>query len=156
RRFGFPVVVAGVAGSPAAAAGGRSDDVIEKIDGVLTRGMPLWGLESRLSGKAGSRVHLAVVRDGKPRHRTLDIVRASWTPAAPSVERIDGETVIRIPALTPGTTAALKEILKSLDRTRPLVLDLRSNALGLFDEAARAAALFVPPGPLGQLSGRRI
>jgi C-terminal peptidase prc len=156
RRFGFPVVVAGVAGSPAAAAGVRSDDVIEKIDGVLTRSMALWELESRLSGKAGSRVHLAVVRDGKPRHRTLDIVRVSWTPAAPSAERIDGETVIRIPAFVPGTTAALKDILKPLDRTRPLVLDLRSSATGSFDEAARAAALFVPAGPLGELSGRRI
>ncbi len=156
RRFGFPVVVAAVAGSPAAAAGVRSDDVIEKIDGVLTRSMALWELESRLSGKAGSRVHLAVVRDGKPRHRTLDIVRASWTPAAPSAERIDGETVIRIPAFVPGTTAALKDILKPLDRTRPLVLDLRSSATGSFDEAVRAAALFVPAGPLGELSGRRI
>ena len=156
RRFGFPVVVAAVAGSPAAAAGVRSDDVIEKIDGVLTRSMALWELESRLSGKAGSRVHLAVVRDGKPRHRTLDIVRASWTSAIPSAERIDGETVIRIPAFVPGTTAALKDILKPLDRTRPLVLDLRSSATGSFDEAARAAALFVPAGPLGELSGRRI
>ncbi len=156
RRFGFPVVVAAVAGSPAAAAGVKSDDVIEKIDGVLTRTMALWELESKLSGKAGSRVHLAVVREGKPRHRTLDIVRASWTPAAPSAERIEGETVIRIPAFVPGTTAALKEILKPLDRTRPLVLDLRSSATGSFDEAARAAALFVPAGPLGDLSGRRI
>jgi C-terminal peptidase prc len=156
RRFGFPVVVAAIAGSPAAAAGVKTDDVIEKVDGQLTRSMALWELESRLAGKAGGRVRLAVVRDGKPRHHTFDIVRASWTPAAPSAERVDGETVIRIPALTPGTTAALKDILKSLDRTRPLVLDLRSNALGSFDEAARAAALFVPAGPLGELSGRRI
>ena len=156
RRFGFPVVVAAVAGSPAAAAGVRSDDVIEKIDGVLTRSMALWELESRLSGKAGGRVHLEVVRDGKPRHRTFDIVRANWTPSAPSAERIDGETVIRIPAFVPGTTAALKDILKPLDRTRPLVLDLRSSATGSFDEAVRAAALFVPAGPLGELSGRRI
>jgi C-terminal peptidase prc len=156
RRFGFPVVVAAIAGSPAAAAGVKSDDVIEKVDDQLTRSMALWELESRLSGKAGGRVRVAVVRDGKPRHRTFDIVRASWTPAAPSAERVDGETVIHIPALTPGTTAALKDILKSLDRTRPLVLDLRSDALGSFDEAARAAALFVPAGPLGELSGRRI
>ncbi len=156
RRFGFPVVVAAIAGSPAAAAGIRSDDVIEKVDGQLTRGMALWELESRLSGKAGGRVRLAVVREGKPRHRTFDIVRASWTPAAPSAERVDGETVIHIPAFTPGTTSALKDILKPLDRTRPLVLDLRSSAMGSFDEAARAAALFVPAGPLGELSGRRI
>jgi len=156
RRFGFPVVVAAIAGSPAAAAGVKSDDVIEKVDGQLTRNMALWELESRLSGKAGGRVRLAVVREGKPRHRLLDIVRAGWTPAAPSAERVDGETVIHVPSFTPGTVAALKEILKPLDRTRPLLLDLRSNAMGSFDEAARAAALFVPAGPLGELSGRRI
>jgi C-terminal peptidase prc len=156
RRFGFPVVVAAIAGSPAAAAGIKSDDVIEKVDEQLTRSMALWELESRLSGKAGGRVRLAVVREGKPRHRTFDIVRASWTPAAPSAERVNGETVIHIPAFSPGTAAALKEILKPLDRSRPLVIDLRSSATGSFDEAARAAALFVPAGPLGELSGRRI
>ena len=156
RRFGFPVVVAAIAGSPAAAAGVKSDDVIEKVDGQLTRNVALWELEARLSGKAGGRVSLAVVREGKPRHRTLDIVRAGWTPAAPSAQRVDGETVILVPSFTPGTVAALKEILKPLDRTRPLLLDLRSNAMGSFDEAARAAALFVPAGPLGELSGRRI
>jgi carboxyl-terminal processing protease len=156
RRFGFPVVVAAIAGSPAASAGVKGDDVIEKIDGQLTRNMALWELESRLSGKAGGRVRLAVVREGKPRHRALDIVRAGWTPAAPSAERVDGEIVIHVPSFTPGATAALKEILKPLDRTRPLVLDLRSNAMGSFEEAARAAALFVPAGPLGELSGRRI
>jgi C-terminal processing protease CtpA/Prc len=69
---------------------------------------------------------------------------------------MDGETVIHIPAFAHGTTAALKEILRPLDRTRPLVLDLRSCAMGSFDEAARAAALFAPPGFLGELSGRRI
>jgi C-terminal peptidase prc len=156
RRFGFPQVVAAIAGSPAASAGVKSDDVIEKVDGQLTRNMALWELESRLSGKAGGRVRLAVVREGKPRHRVLDIVRASWTPTAPSAERVDGETVIHIPSFAPGTVAALKEILKPLDRTRPLLLDLRSNAMGSFDEAARAAALFVPAGSLGELSGRRI
>ncbi|MEO8587586.1 MAG: S41 family peptidase [Acidobacteriota bacterium] len=156
RRFGFPVVVAAIAGSPAAAGGVKSDDVIEKIDGQLTRNMALWELESRLSGKAGGRVRLAVVREGKPRHRVLDIVRASWIPAAPSTERVDGETVLHVPSFASGTAAALKEILKPLDRTKPLVLDLRSNAMGSFDEAARAAALFVPAGSLGELSGRRI
>jgi C-terminal processing protease CtpA/Prc len=64
--------------------------------------------------------------------------------------------VIRIPSFTAGTTAALKAILQPLDRSRPLVLDLRSNAFGSFEEAARSASLFAPAGPLGELSGRKI
>jgi C-terminal peptidase prc len=156
RRFGFPVVVAAVDGSPAAAAGVKSDDVIEKVDGQLTRNMALWELDAMLSGKAGGRVKLEVVREGKPRHRTIEIVRSAWTPSAPSAQRIDGETVVRIPSFAPGTAAAIRKILEPLDRTHGLVLDVRSNATGSFDEAARAVALFVAPGPLGELKGRRI
>ncbi len=156
RRFGFPVVVSATEGSPAAAAGVKSDDVIEKLDGQLTRNMALWELDAMLSGKAGGRVRLEVVREGKPRHRTIDIVRAAWTPSAPSAERVDGEVVVRIPSFTPGAAAAIRKILEPLDRTHALVLDVRSNATGSFEEAARAAALFVAPGPLGELKGRRI
>ncbi len=156
RRMNYPVVVAPIAGSPAAAAGVRSDDLIEKIDGRLARGLALWEVESQLAGKPGGRVRLSVVRDGKPRRQTIDIVHASWSPAAPSASRSGGETVLAIAGFGPGTAAAVKAILAPLDRTRPLVLDLRNNAWGSYDEAARTAALVVPPGPLGELKGRRI
>ena len=63
---------------------------------------------------------------------------------------------MKIPSFAPGTAAAVKTILAPLDRTRPLVLDLRDNAWGSFEEAARTAALFVPAGPLGELKGRKI
>jgi carboxyl-terminal processing protease len=156
RKFGYPVVVAAVAGSPAAAAGVQSDDVIEKIDGQSTRGLALWEIDAKLAGKPGGRVTLTIVREGKPRHRTAEILRASWTPKAPWTSRVEGETVLTIPSFAPGTAEAVKAILGPLDRTKPLILDLRSSAYGSFDEAARCAALFVAPGPLGELKGRKI
>jgi len=156
KRLGYPIVVSAIAGSPAAGAGLKSDDLIEKIDDTPARGMAIWEAEARLSGKAGGRVKLLVVREGKPRRRTIEIVRSGWTPLAPSSSRVEGETVVRIPSFVPGTAAALKEALRPLDRTKPVILDLRSNALGDFDEAARAAALFVTAGPLGQLKGKKI
>jgi carboxyl-terminal processing protease len=63
---------------------------------------------------------------------------------------------VKIPSFGPGTAAAVKTILAPLDRTKPLVVDLRDNAWGSYDEAARTAALFVPAGPLGELKGRKI
>jgi carboxyl-terminal processing protease len=63
---------------------------------------------------------------------------------------------MKIPGFGPGTTAAVKAILAPLDRTRPLILDLRENAWGSYDEAVRTAALFVRAGPLGELRGRKI
>ncbi|HSB36629.1 MAG TPA: S41 family peptidase [Thermoanaerobaculia bacterium] len=156
RRFGYPVVIATIAGSPAAAAGVVSDDLVEKIDGQSARGLAIWEVEARLSGKPGTRVRLLVVRDGKPRRRTIDIVSSSWTPQPPSAARVEGETVIRIPSFAPGTAPEIKALLAPLDRTKPLALDLRSNAWGTFEEAARAAALFVPAGPLGEMKGKKI
>lgn len=156
RRFGYPVVVAAVPGGPAAAAGFKSDDLIERIDDKPARGLGLWEAEAMLSGKPGGRVRVLVVREGKPRHRTLDVVRASWSPEKPSVTRVSGETVIRIGDFGPGTAASVKEILASFDRTKALLVDVRGNAHGSYDEAARAAALFVPAGPLGKLEGRKI
>lgn len=156
RRVSSPVVVAPVAGSPAAAAGVRSDDLIEKIDGKSVRGLALWEVESLLAGKPGGRIRLLVVRDGKPQRHTIDIVRAGWSPASPSASRSGSETIVKVPSFGPGTAAAVKTILAPLDRTKPLVLDLRDNAWGSYDEAARTAALFVPAGPLGELKGRKI
>ena len=156
KRFGYPVVVAPVAGSPAAAAGLKSDDLIEKIDGLHAHGLALWEVEAKLAGKPGRRVSLLVVRDGKPRRRTLEIVAGSWTPRAPSASRVEGETVVAIPSFAPGTAREVAAILAPFDRTKPLVLDLRNNAWGSYDEAARTAALFVPAGPLGELSGRKV
>jgi carboxyl-terminal processing protease len=156
RRMNYPFVVAPIAGSPAAAAGLMSDDLIEKIDERPARGLALWEAEALLQGNPGGRVRLLVVREGKPRRHTLEIVRGSWAPATPSASRVGGDTVVTIPSFAPGTASAVRQILLPLDRTRPLVLDLRNNAWGSFDEAARAAALFVPPGALGELKGRKI
>jgi len=156
RRAGYPIVVTAVPGSPAAAAGIRTDDLVEKVDGVSARSLALWEVEAMLSGKPGGRASILVVRDSKPRRQTVDIVRASWTPTLPAAERVSGELVVKIPSFGPGTADAVGAILAPLDRTKPLVVDLRGNAFGSWDEAAKAAALLGPAGPLGDLRGRKI
>ncbi|MEO6324836.1 MAG: S41 family peptidase [Thermoanaerobaculia bacterium] len=157
RRFSYPVVVTAIPGSPAAAAGLKSDDVIEKIGDKATHALGLWEIESMLAGKAGAKVRLFIVREGgKPRRRNIEIIRSSWSPTPVSVSRVDGETVVRIPTFVAGTAAQIAAIVSPLDRTRPILLDVRGNASGTFEEAARASALFVQAGPLGELKGRKI
>ncbi|MCE7957830.1 MAG: hypothetical protein DYH06_07805, partial [Acidobacteria bacterium ACB2] len=157
RRFGYPVVVAAAAGSPAAAAGLKSDDLIERIGERPTRSMALWDVAGRLSGKAGSRVSLRIVRDGgKPRHRNVELVLGAWSPEAPSLTRAEGEVVVRIPGFGDGTADKVRSLLAPLDRSRAILIDVRGAASGSFDEAARVAALFAPPGPVGELKGKRI
>lgn len=156
RRVGYPVVVSAIPGSPAAAAGVRGDDILEKVDDRSAHGLSLWEAESLLSGPAGSRVKLLIAREGaKPRRRTVVIVRQSWSPPLPSLSRVEGESVLKIPSFGPGTASEVAKLISPLDRTRALVIDLRENASGAFEEAARTAALFVSAGPLAELTGRR-
>jgi carboxyl-terminal processing protease len=155
KRFGYPMVVSAIPGSPAALAGIKSDDVIEKIGNEPARALAIWEAEAKLAGKPGGRISVQVVREGKPHRRTLEIVRSSWTPATPSSARVEGQSVITVPDFAPGTAAALKTMLAQLDRTKPLLIDVRGNAYGTYDEAAHSAALFISPGVLGELKGRR-
>ncbi|MBL8112166.1 MAG: PDZ domain-containing protein [Acidobacteria bacterium] len=156
KRLNYPIVVSAIAGSPAAAAGLKSDDLIEKIGDQPGRGLALWEADALLAGPPGTKVSVLVVRDGKPRRKTLTIVRSSWTPEGPSTSRVEGETVLRIPSFAPGTAATVRKTLETFDATKPLLLDIRGNAAGAFEEAARTAALFVPAGPLGELKGKKI
>ena len=48
--------------------------------------------------KAGGRVRLRGRARSKPRHRTIDIVRAGLVAGAPSAQRVEAETVVRIPS----------------------------------------------------------
>ncbi len=155
KRYGYPVVVAAVPGSPAEKAGIKTDDLIEKIGGEPTRALSLWEVDSRLSGKPGGRVSLTVVREGKPRFRTIEYVRASFTPQKPSLSKFQGETVLRIPGFDPGTANTVKELLGPLDPNKAFMIDIRGSATGTFDEAARTAALFVPEGRLGEIRGKK-
>ena len=157
RRVGYPVVVSAVPGSPAAAAGIRGDDILEKVGDRPVHALAIWEVESLLSGPSGRRIQLLVAREGaKPHRRTIDLVLRSWSPDPPSFSRVEGEGVLKIPAFAPGTSEKVAKILSGIDRSRPLVIDVRESAVGSLDEAARTAALFVPAGPLGELSGRRV
>lgn len=156
RRFGYPVVVAAVPGSPAAKAGLKTDDLIEKVDGKPARPLSLWQVEARLAGKPGGRVSLTVVREGKPRYRTIDVIRSSWEPEKPSIARVSGESVLRIPYLGAGAAAAVKEVLGPVDPAKALIVDVRGVAGGSYEEAVRLASLFSVHGQLGELKGRKV
>jgi C-terminal processing protease CtpA/Prc len=135
----------------------RGDDILEKVGDRSVHGLATWEVESLLSGPTGGHVTLHVAREGsKPRRRTFDVVRRSWTPDRPALSRVEGESVLKISCFAPGTAAEVAHLLSGLDKTRSLVIDLRENATGSFDEAARTAALFVSAGPLAELTGRHV
>src|SRR5579864_1678385 len=76
RRFGYLTVVDALPGSPAAKAGLGTGDVIETINNISTRDMPLAFSEMLLQGEAGSSIPISVLRTRRSEPQTLTLTRA--------------------------------------------------------------------------------
>src|ERR1700730_2317748 len=76
KKFGYIGIVDSIPGSPAAKAGLSTPDVIENINGVATRAMPLAYAQLLLQGDAVSTVEVGVLRFRKPEPQKLSLTRA--------------------------------------------------------------------------------
>ncbi len=153
-RIGTAAVRQAMAGSPAAQSDLESWEVIERVDGINTRGRPLWQLRLELSEKeaAGKAVSLTIVDRMMDERREVVLEPTEWSPATATIEEVDGVTVLTIDSLPPG---AADEIAKLVPGDLPLVIDIRSLVWGGELEAIAVADLFVNEGPLGGWTGRR-
>jgi carboxyl-terminal processing protease len=140
-------------GSPAARAGLAPGDRVLAVDGVATD-----GASPQLRGAAGTRVVITVAREGWAVPRTLALIRervriraveASWLA--------DDIAYVRIRQFQQATAAETARAVERVSRERALrglVLDLRANPGGLFDEAVKVADLFLADGLIVTVEGR--
>jgi len=153
-RLGSAAVRQAIPGSPAAAAALEAWEVIERVDGVNTRGRPLWQLRLELRDKeaAGSPVEMTVVDRRVDQRREVVLQPTPWAPAAGSLQVVDGTAVIRLDSLPAGAADRIRELLPA---GGPVVLDLRNLVWGVEEHAIAVADLFVEEGTLGGWSGRK-
>jgi carboxyl-terminal processing protease len=145
-------------GSPAAAAGIRSGDMISAIDG-----MPVNDLDaamSRMRGPRGSTVKLAVVRTGQALPLEFTVERAQVDVHSVAALLLEGGVVYtRITAFS-DTTAAdftagiarLRHELKA--RPRGIIIDLRNNPGGVLESAVDVADQLLENGIIVTAEGR--
>ena len=152
-RLGSPAVRGVIPGSPAETAGFADWEVLDEIEGMPTRGMPLWRIRLMLDRhqRQGKALHLAVFDRDVQERREVVIEAVQWAPRAVDVTSVDGVRVIAVGALQPGAAADLAAVLGSERR----ILDLRGLGWGQEQEALAAADLFVGSGELGSWKGRR-
>jgi len=142
-------VITPLIGSPAEAAGMLAGDKILSIDGESTEGETLSQSAMRIRGEIGTTVVLTVKHeDGTI--EDISIVRDIITVEAVRHEPYqDGEIgYIRLMRFEDDTTRQLDEALGTFDlqNLTGLILDLRSNAGGLMNEAISVANRFVDEG----------
>ena len=142
-------VITPLIGSPAEAAGMLAGDKILSIDGESTEGETLSQSAMRIRGEIGTTVVLTVEHeDGTI--EDISIVRDIITVEAVRHEPYqDGEIgYIRLMRFEDDTTRQLDEALGTFDlqNLTGLILDLRSNAGGLMNEAISVANRFVDEG----------
>ncbi|WP_448204937.1 S41 family peptidase [Azospirillum sp. sgz302134] len=150
RETGLLRVVASHDDTPAAHAGVQSGDLITAIDGREIKGLSLPDAVAALRGPAGGAVNLQLL------HRDGDApVRVSVTRAVvhfqPVVSWLDGDVAyVRVVYFSEQAARRLHDALESQwrgsgGRLAGVVLDLRDNPGGLFDQGIKVAAEFLGP-----------
>jgi len=154
------VVISSLDGSPAQKAGLGAGDTILEIDGKPLHGLPLLEVLSMVRGPAGSTM-TAVVKSNKTGAIRGVRLKRRVISIAPVKSLILDHSVgyIRIVNFQDNTgrevgKALVKMFSYAPGSLRGLILDLRDNPGGLFEEAIRVAGLFRPSSTITSLRGR--
>lgn len=153
-RLGSAAVQFVFPGSPAESAGLDTWEVIELVDGINSRGRPLWQIRLDLMAREnkGEPVRLTVFDREVDERREVVLEPLEWTLRPATAELRDEAIIIHVEALPEGSVEAVVELI--ID-DRPLILDLREMRWGLENEAVALADVFIDDGVLGAWKGRR-
>ncbi len=158
KKFGYVGIVDAIPGSPAAKAGLATTDVLETINGVATRDMPLAFAELLLKGDVGSTVEVGVLRFRKPEPQKLTLTRAMVEiPPVSSKMLADNVGYIQAESLEGDDTKEVAAKVADLQKqgAKRLVLDVRHCATGSPTEGIQLANLFLDKGLITYIQGQK-
>ncbi len=151
---GYPVITGTLPGSPAAAAGLRSGDLIVKVGDRDVKGVSVDQASALIEGPTGTKVTITISRAGS--EMTFTLTRAEIT--VPTVQSsVIGNHVlyVRIFQFGSQTSADFSSALKSgLSGASGIVLDLRGNPGGFTSAAEDVISQFVTSGETFETRGR--
>ncbi len=147
-RDGELTVIAPIEGTPAYKAGIKSNDKIVQIEDESTINMSLIQAVSKLRGKKGTPVNIAIKRENNVEPKYIKIIRD--TIKIESVETFELDNDIQYVRIRDFQKNTLDSILDNLNNGGPgpkgIILDLRGNPGGLLDQANKVSDLFLKEG----------
>jgi carboxyl-terminal processing protease len=145
-------VVTPIEGTPAYRAGIQPGDRIVKIEGISTKDMQLADAVKKMRGKPGSKIVIAVIREGWQEPKDFTITREQIrVQSVKSGELEPGIEYIRLRQFQEQTGNDIENALEKYNKNKPiqgLVLDLRNNPGGLLTSSVEVAEKFLEPGKL--------
>ena len=140
--------------SPAEVAGLDVWEVIELVEGVNSRGRPLWQIRLDLMDRerSGETVRLTVFDREVDQRREVVLEPSDWALRAATAEERDDVTIIQIEAVSED---AVESVANLVPKQGQVILDLRELRWGLESETMNLADSFVGTGRLGEWKGRR-
>lgn len=157
---GFLKVIAPIDDTPAARAGIQAGDVIIRLDDTPVKGLSLGNAVKKMRGKAGTDIHITIVRDGLD--KTLDFTLTRDIIQIKSVKSRflePGIGYLRISHFQSRTGDDVKQHLGDLKqeaggKLKGIVLDLRNNPGGVLGAAVSVSDAFLTTGRIVYTEGR--
>jgi carboxyl-terminal processing protease len=158
KRYGYVAVVDALPGSPAEKANVTTGDLIESINGIATRDMPLAYAEQLLRGDRNSTVEITVLRLRNPDPQKLTLTRTS-VAFPPITAKLLPEKVgyLDVTSLAGNRIDEAKAKLQDLKKegAKYIVMDLRHCSTGEPDQGIPLANLFLDKGEITYLKGQK-
>jgi carboxyl-terminal processing protease len=159
KKFGYVGIVDAIPGSPGAKAGLSTTDVLETINGVATRDMPLAFAELLLEGEPGTTVEVGVLRLRKPEPQKITLTRAAVQyPAVTAKMEPEQVGLIQAQSLEGSKVKEIAAKVEELQKqgAKRLVLDLRHCSTGGPEEGTKLANLFLDKGLITYIEGQKV
>lgn len=159
KRFGLAAIVSVVPGGPADKAGLQNGDIIESVEGRNTKDIPLAELRSVMTGEKGSNITLTVLRQTKAEPDKVVVTRDDVATPATDFKELEANIgYIKPGMLTKGKAQEIAAKIKQAQKegAKKLILDLRNDSEGDFEEGIAVANLFLDHGNIATLKGQTV
>jgi carboxyl-terminal processing protease len=158
KRYGYVAVVDVLPGSPADKANIVTGDLIESINNVATRDMPLAYADQLLRGDPNSTVEITVLRLRNPEPQKLTLTRLKVPfPAVTAKLLPNAVGYLHVASLAGNRLEEAKAKLQDLKKqgAKYVVLDLRHCSTGEQEKGVPLANLFLENGEITYLQGQK-
>ena len=155
-KDGALTVIAPIEGTPADKAGLKASDIILKINDKSTLSMTIDDAVGIMRGKKGTPINLTIVRKSETKPLSIDIIRDIIKIQSVYAKNIGDDILyLRVTSFDKKVVDGLeKELKKTSNKNKGIILDLRNNPGGLLDQAVGLVDLFVDEGVIVSQKGR--